>query len=155
MFGHLKPDLDALDGPSLQAWHRAYCGSCASIGEHLGQAWRATLSHEVVVLALLLEGLQPDASAPSRCRCPLMPLHYRETLDEAAPSMRVAAATQALLVTSWLEDRRDDGAAAAAPAAALARRRATAARVALRPPRCAAPEASSRAGEAGSWHAQA
>ncbi|MEM6290698.1 MAG: DUF5685 family protein [Myxococcota bacterium] len=108
MFGTLQPSRCG-PLPVVQAHRRLYCGTCQSLGAHFGLTRRALLSHDAVFMATLVEATQSEAAAPSRCRCPMNPLVFRETLAPDSTAMRYAAAMQMLLADQWLADRGADG----------------------------------------------
>ena len=109
MFGTLKPRMGALPQNAKQEYRLLYCGVCAGLGEHLNHTARATLSHDTVLLATLAEALTPTPSAPSKTRCPMMPLHHRPTLDQAAFPIRYASAVHGYLIDQWFADKVVDG----------------------------------------------
>jgi hypothetical protein len=111
MFGTLEPRPCALPSDDRLAWRRLYCGTCKGLGEHHSIAHRALLSHDVVLLAGIVEGVQGGESPCGTCRCPIAPLIHRPILEPDSPSMRVASAVQVLLADEWLADRAQDGSA--------------------------------------------
>lgn len=105
MFGTLRPRLVVLDAPTRGAWQRLYCGTCQSLGEQFGHVQRGLLSHDAVFLAALVDGLQAQPAAPSRTRCPMLPIVHRATLAPSSVAMRYAASVQLLLADQWVADR--------------------------------------------------
>ena len=108
MFGTLQPPRCG-PLPVVRTYRRFYCGTCQGLGAHFGQARRALLSHDAVFMAILADAVQVEAAAPSRCRCPLLPIAFRLTLEPSSVAMRYAAALQMLLTDQWLADRGADG----------------------------------------------
>ena len=113
MFGTLSPHGCDLSSEQKLEHRRFYCGLCKSLGDSFGQPMRATLTHDAVLLGLLVDALASDGAAPSSCRCPIMPVAMRPTVDPRSTAMRYAAAMQVLLGDQWLADREADGKRAA------------------------------------------
>ena len=132
MFGTLKPSFAGLRCGARQDWQHFYCGTCQSLGDHFGLAYRGLLSHDAVFLALLVDGLGVSAAGPSRTRCPMLPVLHKATVSPDSVAMRYAAAIQLLLADQWLADRAVDGKAVARAARPLVERRSEQARATLR-----------------------
>lgn len=128
MFGTLKPSLSKLPTTTQHSYRELYCGMCAGLGQHFDLATRATLSHDTVLVATIIEGLLVKESAPDRTRCPMMPLHHRPTKDADSVSIRFASALHMLLIDQWLADKAIDGAPIHGAARSLVAQRATRAR---------------------------
>jgi hypothetical protein len=109
MFGTLKPRLCVLQPDARAAYDRYYCGLCKGLGDHYGQLTRGLLSQDAVFMALLVDALAVSAAEESSCRCPLMPVVHRPTVDPASVAMRYASAVQMLLGDQLLADRAMDG----------------------------------------------
>lgn len=109
MFGTLKPRLCVLQPDARAAYDRYYCGLCKGLGDHYGQLARGLLSQDAVFMALLVDALALTAAEESSCRCPLMPVVHRPTVDPASVAMRYASAVQMLLGDQLLADRAMDG----------------------------------------------
>jgi hypothetical protein len=109
MFGTLSPHGCDLSSEQKLEHRRFYCGLCKSLGDSFGQPMRATLTHDAVLLGLLVDALAEGGAAPSSCRCPILPVVMRPTVDPRSTAMRYAAAMQVLLGDQWLADREADG----------------------------------------------
>lgn len=96
-------------GSDSATYRRLYCGTCAALGEHYGTLSRTTLSYDSVLMAALVDGMQPQAAEPSSCRCPLVPIRRRPTVVPSSRAMRVAAAVQVTLTDQALADHHADG----------------------------------------------
>ncbi len=107
MFGTLKPKRCQLPQSEVASYERYYCGLCKSLGDSFGLSRRALLSYDAVLLALLADGLTPEAAPPGECRCPVNPMVHRP-IATGTPVMRYAAAVQVLLADQWLADRSAD-----------------------------------------------
>jgi hypothetical protein len=109
VFGTLKP-RGCLASEELKSSHSSYyCGLCQATGQHHGQLLRAVHSHDAVFVAALADGLMETAAAPSSCRCPVVPIRRKATVDPCSPAMIFAAAIQLLLGDQWLADRSVEG----------------------------------------------
>jgi Family of unknown function (DUF5685) len=131
MFGTLKPRLCVLQTPQREGYERFYCGVCKGLGEHYGQATRATLTHDAVFMAMLADALADVAADASSCRCPMLPVVHRPTVSYESAAIRYASAVQMLLGDQWLADRAADGRRAFALARAALGTRVANARAAL------------------------
>lgn len=131
MFGTLKPRLCVLQTPQREGYERFYCGVCKGLGEHYGQATRATLTHDAVFMAMLADALADAPAEPSSCRCPMLPVVRRPTVSHESAAIRYASAVQMLLGDQWLADRAADGRRAFAIARAALGERVANARAAL------------------------
>lgn len=120
MFGTLKPKRCALPEQRRSEYDRFYCGVCQSLGEHHGLLTRGTLSDDAVFMSLLADALLDAGAEPDSCRCPLVPLRIKKTVNPRSVAMRYATAVQMLLGDQWLADRAMDGRAAFRWARALA-----------------------------------
>jgi hypothetical protein len=109
MFGTLRPLGCTLADPQQQVYQRFYCGLCKTMGDQHGQLSRGMTGHDAIFLAVLADALLDAEASGSRCRCPLLPVVHRETIDETSPPMRFAAAMQVLLADQFLADRAMDG----------------------------------------------
>lgn len=109
MFGTLTPHRCSLPVLERDAYDRFYCGLCKSLGDGFGQASRALVSHDAVFLAMLVEGLGTEAAKPDRCRCPLLPVVHRPTIEPGGVAMRFASAVEILLGDQYLADRALEG----------------------------------------------
>lgn len=109
MFGTLKPQKCGLSSGERDAYDRFYCGLCKSLGDGFGQASRVLVSHDAVFLALVVDALSEDAAKPDKCRCPLLPIVHRPTIDPGGVAMRFASAVEILLGDQYLADRALEG----------------------------------------------
>ena len=109
MFGTLRPHRCTLSEGDHDRYRSFYCGLCHTLGAHHGTLSRATLSRDAVFVALLADGLAPDAVATQQRRCPLTPFRAREVASPGGAPMRMAAHVQILLADQWLADREADG----------------------------------------------
>ncbi len=108
MFGTLRPPRCG-PVPVLQSYRQFYCGTCQGLGAHYGHARRGLLNHDAVFTAILADAIQTEPAPPSRCRCPMMPVVFRDTFAPDSAAMRYAAAIQMLLADQWLADRGAEG----------------------------------------------
>lgn len=72
-----------------------------------------------------------EAASRGSCRCPMLPVQKRPTLDPESASMRFATGVHMLMVRGWIEDKRQDGALWAAPFEGPSQRHAATARQSL------------------------
>ncbi|MBL9026030.1 MAG: heterocycloanthracin/sonorensin family bacteriocin [Myxococcales bacterium] len=122
MFGTLRPHRCGLGAPERDAYDGFYCGLCKSLGDGFGQASRALVSHDAVFLAMLVDGLSEAPGKPDRCRCPLLPIVHRPTVEPGGVAMRFASAVEILLGDQYLADRALEGKRLAKLARPFARR---------------------------------
>jgi hypothetical protein len=109
MFGTLKPQGCSVHHPELQEYHTFYCGMCKSLGVHYGSLTRVLVSHDSVFLALVVDGLLLQEAKADSCRCPMLPVVHRQTVEPHSVAMKFASATQILLGDQWLADRTVEG----------------------------------------------
>jgi hypothetical protein len=122
VFGTLKPQKCSLPIVERDAYESFYCGLCKSLGDGFGQASRALVSHDAVFLALLVDALSSKAAQPDKCRCPLLPVVHRPTVEPGGVAMRFASAVEILLGDQYLADRALEGKALAKLARPISRR---------------------------------
>ncbi|MCB9640658.1 MAG: hypothetical protein H6727_17315, partial [Myxococcales bacterium] len=113
MFGTLRPHNCTLPTEQQKAHRRFYCGLCKTLGDEYSQLSRATLNFDAVFIALLGDALAQEAAPQGSCRCPMIPIQHRETIDPNSPAMRYAAAVQMLLADQWVADHLVEGKALA------------------------------------------
>lgn len=118
MFGTLNPHRCTLADEDHRHYRTYYCGLCQSLGRTTGPLGRAALSRDAVFLAIVADGLADEATAPDRCRCPMMPLARRASRSPDSTAMGFASGMQLLLGDQKLADRAMEG----RRTAALARR---------------------------------
>lgn len=112
MFGTISPKRCALPDARRTEYDRFYCGVCQSLGAHHGLLTRGTLSDDAVFMSLLADAILDTGAEPDSCRCPLIPIRIKKTVNPRSVAMRYATAVQMLLGDQWLADRAMDGRAA-------------------------------------------
>lgn len=104
MFGLLRPSDRGLRCSERQEFNRFYCGLCKGLDHHHGTVTRGLLSYDGVFVALMVDALVEQPAAPSKCRCPLLPVVQRRTVAPDSVAMTYAASVQMLLFDQWAAD---------------------------------------------------
>lgn len=110
MFGTLRPHSCTVGTDPREAYQRAYCGLCRTLGRQAGLVGRCTLNGDAVLVALVADGLMERPAEQTPLRCPLLPIRRRPAWSADAPALEYSAAIQVLLGDQWLADRAADGA---------------------------------------------
>ncbi len=103
VFGYVKPYPGNLLVREYEYYRAAYCGLCRTMRRHTGLLSAASLSYELLLLALV-RMLYGDPTTPvKRRRCPLHPLKRRPIMEEN-PALVYAARISALLSYYKIKD---------------------------------------------------
>ena len=79
MFGYVVVNERELKIKDYETYRAFYCGICESLGRY-GLSGKATLSNDMVLLAMLLTDLYDGVDAARRRRCPLHPVRARDRI---------------------------------------------------------------------------
>ena len=124
MFGFASADPALLEEAQRARYRAVYCGLCRALGEDRPFYFRAALSYDFVLLALLRSAAERTSLSAGRTRCGVHPLKTHETLTNA--HTRYAADMNALLAFyKFADDVSDGDGAAGRLGAAVFRREAT------------------------------
>lgn len=107
MFGYVKPLESELKVKEAEFYKSVYCGLCHTNGRRTGCASRFTLSYDLVFLALLRMGFDPDPPDITLRRCARHPCKKRPVTASGA-AMDYAASAGAVLALRNLDDKISD-----------------------------------------------
>ena len=103
MFGYIAPRMDLLREEQRMRYRSVYCGLCHEIGNQSGLEGRLLLSHDMTFLALLLQSLTETTEISQKIRCPVHPVHERETVESKA--IKYAASMNLILMDFKFQDQ--------------------------------------------------
>lgn len=108
MFGHVRPNLEALSEAEKARYKAVYCGLCRVLGDRHGFKGRMSLTYDLTFLKLLLQSLYEPAEEIGQARCISHPKKPHDeavsVVDDYAADMTVALMYHKLL-DDWLDDR--------------------------------------------------
>lgn len=108
MFGYVLPCKPELKVREWQAYRAAYCGLCKELKREYGFAARLFLNYDLVLLALVADGLSGTQGMCSPERCIANPLEKRPV---CATTTGLALAADALVLTVYyklVDDKADE-----------------------------------------------
>ena len=109
MFGYITPRFDELKVREYQFYKSIYCGLCKELDRQYGFAGRMLLNYDLVLVALLADGLKGVQPGCSRERCIVHPIARRPVCG-CTPGITLAA--DALILLGWYklqDDLMDEG----------------------------------------------
>lgn len=109
MFGYITPLVSELRVREYNEYKSVYCGLCKELGRRYGLASRMLLNYDLVLIALVADGLSGEAAGCCAERCIASPLAKRPVCGS---SRGLALAADALVLLGWyklLDDLADGG----------------------------------------------
>ena len=109
MFGYITPLVSELRVREYNEYKSVYCGLCKELGRRYGLAARMLLNYDLVLIALVADGLSGEAPNCGAERCIASPLAKRPVCGS---SNGLALAADALVLLGWyklLDDLADSG----------------------------------------------
>jgi hypothetical protein len=109
VFGLVKPCAHHMGAESIHQYREHMCGSCLALREATGQASRAAVNHDALVLSLLVEELsgQVVPRTPAK-RCPLRGMRAAHATDPGSEAARYAAAIALTVLHTGVNDHASD-----------------------------------------------
>lgn len=98
MFGYVTPDKGEMKVREYECYRAVYCGLCMQLKADYGFVSRMLLNYDLVIVALLADGLSGQQGSPCMKRCIANPLR-RRCMHAGTEGLRLAAA--ALVLLSW------------------------------------------------------
>ena len=98
MFGYVTPCRAECRVREWEEYRAAYCGLCKTLARRCGHAARMALNYDMVLLALLADGLAGESGSVCQKRCAASCLR---THPECAETPGLALAADALALTAW------------------------------------------------------
>lgn len=106
MFGYIMPAKPELKVKEYESYRAMYCGLCMQLKEEYGLVSRFFLNYDLVLVALLADGLSGEAGKPCLKRCMANP--RKRCMQTATDGLRLAATAQVLLCWYKLSDNVQD-----------------------------------------------
>lgn len=109
MFGYILPRFDELKVREYQFYKSIYCGLCKELDRQYGLAARMLLNYDLVLVALLADGLSGNHACCGKERCIVHPI-VRRPVCGSSPGISLAA--DALVLLGWYklqDDLQDEG----------------------------------------------
>lgn len=119
LFGYVKPFVPDLYVREFELYKAIYCGICREMRRKTGLLSSATLSYDMVFLAIARMAAADEKLETARCRCTVNPFRRRNMIVNS-PSIEYSAKASALLCYHKLRDDIADERGAKKLAAALA-----------------------------------
>lgn len=104
MFGYITPRFDELKVREYQFYKSIYCGLCKELSRRYGTIARMLLNYDLVLVALLADGLSGTLPCSEPERCIVHPI-ARRPICGSSPG--IAFAADALVLLSWYKLRDD------------------------------------------------
>ena len=98
MFGYITPSIGELKVREYQFYKSAYCGLCKELDREYGFAGRMLLNYDLVLVALLADGLSGTQPGCAQERCVVHPLARRPICKSTSG---IAFAADALILVGW------------------------------------------------------
>ncbi|MBU3806302.1 MAG: hypothetical protein H9882_05355 [Candidatus Fournierella pullistercoris] len=109
MFGYIRPVRPEMKVKEFEAYRAVYCGLCQELKRSYGFWPRMMLNYDLVLVALLADGIQGTSGTVCRQRCIANPVQSR-CMQQHSGGLGLAAASLVLLGWYKLEDdRKDEG----------------------------------------------
>jgi hypothetical protein len=107
--GIIRPCRHTL-GPELHAqWRSHLCGTCLTVRAEAGQAPRALVGYDILLLSVLVEAQAGPAVTVTARRCPLRGMQTATVVAASSAGARLAAAAALLAGAATLDDKTTDG----------------------------------------------
>ena len=104
MFGYITPLINELRVREYQEYKSVYCGLCKELGRRYGFISRMLLNYDLVLIALVADGLSGEVSICQPERCIANPLVQKPVRGS---SFGLSLAADALVLLGWYKLKDD------------------------------------------------